>query len=54
MLISPFINPGTTSSVPYNHYSLLRSVAGLFGVPPLGFAAEEGLRPFGVDVFSAR
>jgi phosphatidylinositol-3-phosphatase len=54
VLISPFINPGTTSSVPYNHYSLLRSVAGLFGVAPLGFAAEAGLRPFGVDVFSAR
>jgi len=54
VLISPFINPGTTSSVPYNHYSLLRSVAGLFGVAPPGFAAEEGLRPFGVDVFSAR
>jgi hypothetical protein len=40
--------------VPYNHYSLLRSVAGLFGVAPLGFAAEPGLRPFGADVFNAR
>jgi hypothetical protein len=54
VLISPFIKPGTTSSVPYNHYSLLRSVAGVFQVAPLGFAAEEGLHPFGADVFSTR
>jgi len=53
LLISPFIRPGTSSEVPYNHYSLLRSVAGFFGVAPLGFAAEEGLRPFGADVFKA-
>jgi phosphatidylinositol-3-phosphatase len=53
LLISPFIRPGTSSDVPYNHYSLLRSVAGIFGVAPLGFAAEEGLRPFGADVFNA-
>ncbi len=53
VLISPFIKPGTVSEVPYNHYSLLRSVASLFGVAPLGFAAEPGLRPFGSDVFSA-
>jgi hypothetical protein len=32
----------------------LRSVASLFGVAPLGFAAAEGLKPFGSDVFSAR
>ena len=54
LLISPFIKPGTVSDVPYNHYSLLRSVASLFSVAPLGFAAAEGLKPFGSDVFSAR
>jgi len=53
LLISPFIKPGTISTVPYNHYSLLRSVAGFFGVPPLGYAAQEGLQSFGADVFSA-
>ena len=53
VLISPFIKPGTTSRASYNHYSLLRSVAGFFNVEPLGFAAEEKLRPFGADVFSA-
>jgi phospholipase C len=54
VLISPFIKRGTVSQTPYNHYSLLRSVSGFFGVAPLGFAAEEGLQPFGNDVFSAR
>jgi hypothetical protein len=53
VLISPFIKPGTVSEVAYNHYSLLRSVASLFEVAPLGFAAEPGLRPFGDDVFNA-
>jgi phosphatidylinositol-3-phosphatase len=53
VLISPFIKPGTTSRVSYNHYSLLRSVAGFFNVAPLGFAAEKKLRPFGADVFNA-
>jgi hypothetical protein len=54
VLISPFIKPGTISEASYNHYSLLRSVASLFGVAPLGFAAEPGLHPFGDDVFTAR
>jgi phosphatidylinositol-3-phosphatase len=54
VLISPFIRPGTISYASYNHYSLLRSVASLLGVAPLGFAAQEGLHPFGADVFNAR
>ncbi|HEY4772267.1 MAG TPA: alkaline phosphatase family protein [Steroidobacteraceae bacterium] len=53
VLISPLIKPGSVSEVAYNHYSLLRSVAGFFGVAPLGFAAEPGLPPFGPDVFNA-
>jgi hypothetical protein len=53
VLISPFIKRGTVSQTPYNHYSMLRSVSGFFGVAPLGFAAEEGLQPFGDDVLSA-
>jgi len=54
VLISPFIKPGTTSSVPYNHYSLLRSVEDMFGLPYLGYAGQTGLKPFGKDVFTAR
>jgi hypothetical protein len=54
VLLSPYIRPGTVSSVPYNHYSLLRSVEDIFDLGHLGYAAEPGLRPFGQDIFSAR
>ena len=50
--LSPFIRPGTVSSVPYNHYSLLRTVEDIFGLGYLGYAGEPGLRSFGSDVFS--
>lgn len=54
VLLSPYIRPGTVSSVPYNHYSLLRTVEDIFDLGHLGYAAEPGLRPFGSDVFTAR
>lgn len=53
VVLSPFIRPGTVSTVPYNHYSLLRTVEDIFGLDHLGFAAEPGLRAFGADVFTA-
>lgn len=53
VLLSRFVKPGTVSAVPYNHYSLLRTVEAIFSLPPLGYAAEAGLAPFGPDVFSA-
>lgn len=63
VLISPYIRPGTTSDVAYNHYSWLRTVEDLYGVGAtapgvdgrghLGFAAQPGLAPFGRDVFNA-
>ena len=54
VLLSRFIRPGTTTSVPYNHYSLLRSIEDAFGLAHLGYAAAPGLRAFGTDVFTAR
>jgi hypothetical protein len=54
VLLSPFIRPGTVSTVPYNHYALLRSVEDIFHLQHLGFAAQPGLRSFGPDVFTAR
>src|SRR5262249_51377271 len=51
VLLSPFIRPGTRTSVPYNHYSLLRSVEDIFGLPHLGLAADHSLRSFGGDIF---
>ena len=62
VLISPYIHPGTTSSVYYNHYSWLRTMEDLFGVDSgsngldgfghIGYAAQIGLKPFGKDVFN--
>ncbi|MGA2926231.1 MAG: alkaline phosphatase family protein [Solirubrobacteraceae bacterium] len=62
VLISPYIKPGTVSTVYYNHYSWLRTMEDLFGVAwsspgldgegHLGYAAQPGLVPFGPDVFT--
>ena len=53
LVISPFVRPGTWSTTPYNHYSLLASLEDLFGLPPLGYAATPGLNRFGLDVYNA-
>jgi len=53
ILLSRFIKPGTVSRVPYNHYSLLRTVEDIFGVPHLLYAGRKGLASFGKDVFTA-
>jgi hypothetical protein len=50
VVISPFVRPGTTSDTPYNHYSFLRTLEDLFGLPPLGYAARS--TAFGTDVFN--
>ncbi|WIG55716.1 MAG: Acid phosphatase [Rhodanobacteraceae bacterium] len=52
VVLSPFVQPGTTSNVAYNHYSLLRSIEGWFGLPHLGYAGQQGVRAFGPDVFN--
>ena len=42
VLLSPFIKPGSRSDVPYNHYSLLRSIEDIFQLPEhLGYAADN-------------
>src|SRR5665213_1387497 len=51
VLISPFIRPGTVSTVPYNHYSTLATIEDLFGLGRLGQAATVSAT-FGRDVFS--
>jgi hypothetical protein len=51
VVLSPFVKAGTTSDVPYNHYSLLRWTEDVFGVPHIGFAAAAGLVTLGDDVF---
>ena len=51
VLLSPLIKPGTVSTVDYNHYSLLRTIEDIFGLPHLGDAAMPQVRSFGPDVF---
>jgi phosphatidylinositol-3-phosphatase len=53
VLLSPFVKPGSVNINEYNHYSLLRSLEDLFGVSHLGYAGQDGLQPFGADVFGA-
>jgi phosphatidylinositol-3-phosphatase len=50
LLLSPFIKPGTVSTVPYNHYSSLASWEALLGVPRLADAATVP-STFGKDIF---
>jgi hypothetical protein len=52
VLISRFIKPGSVNHTPYNHYSLLRSMEDMYGVPYLGYAGRAGLKGFARDVFN--
>jgi len=52
MVLSPWVQPGTTNAATYNHYSLLRSVEDIFGLSHLGYAGRAGLQPFGPDVYN--
>jgi hypothetical protein len=60
LVIGRCVAPGSRVATPYNHYSLLRTLEDLMritrggadGHGHLGYAAADGLRPFGRDVFS--
>jgi hypothetical protein len=53
LLISPFIEAGTTSETYFNHYSLLVSLEELFGLERIGYAAEPALAGFDETIFNA-
>jgi hypothetical protein len=52
LVISRWTKPGTYSTTPYNHYSLLASIENIFRRPYLGFAKQAGLDRFGLDIYS--
>ena len=52
LLLSPFIKPGTVTTVHYNHFSLLRTIQDVFGLPHTGNAADPLVRTIGSDVFN--
>ena len=51
LVISPFVQPDTSSDRKYNHYSLLGSIEDLFGLRRLGYAVTV-TRTFGDDVYN--
>jgi phosphatidylinositol-3-phosphatase len=52
VLLSPCITPGTVSQTAYNHYTMLRSVEDIFGVPHIAYAGLPGETSFGTDIFN--
>jgi hypothetical protein len=54
LVLSKFVTPGSTTAMPYNHYSLLRSIEDIFHVTGhLGYAGGAKVTSFGSDVFNA-
>lgn len=53
VLISPFIEAGTTSETYFNHFSLLATVEELFSLEKLGYAAEPAITGFDESIFNA-
>jgi hypothetical protein len=52
LVLSRWTRPGTWSTTPYNHYSLLGSLEDAFRLPYLGYAQTPGLNRFGLDVYN--
>jgi hypothetical protein len=50
--LSRYIRPGTVSREAYNHFSFLRTLENVFGLPYLGYAASPDPGTMGPDVFS--
>jgi hypothetical protein len=46
VLLSKFLKPGTVSDVPFNHYSMLKTIEDIFGLGHLGYAGQPGLQGF--------
>ncbi|WP_247647296.1 alkaline phosphatase family protein [Arthrobacter sp. E3] len=52
LILSPLVQPGTSSQVVYNHYSLLASIEDIFSLPYIGYAQVTSLNKFGADVYN--
>jgi hypothetical protein len=53
LLLSPFVTAGGTVNAPYDAFSLLASIEGLFGLERIGYAKDTTLKPFGPTVYGA-
>ena len=54
IVLSKFVKPGTTTTKPYNHFSLLRSIEDIFGLHHLGDAQQPKVVSFGPDIYTNR
>jgi hypothetical protein len=52
LLLSPYLKGDATSQEPYNHFSLLRTIEDLFGLPHLGYAALSAVKSFEPEMFT--
>ena len=52
VLLSPYIEPGSTSEANFNHYSLLVTIEEFLGLTRIGYAAEPLVVGFGEEMFS--
>jgi hypothetical protein len=53
LLISPFVKKGSLNETDYNHFSLLASIEALFGLEPIGYAANPAMTIFDETVYNA-
>jgi hypothetical protein len=53
VLLSPFVEPGTSSETYFNHYSLLATIEELFSLEKIGYAAEPAITGFDESIFNA-
>jgi len=52
LLISPLVEPGTVEELEYaNHFTLLKTLEQMFGVEPLGYAAEAAVPTLSAELF---
>ena len=51
-MISPLVEAGTVEETEYaNHFTLLKTLETMFGVEPLGYAAEEEVPTLSPELF---
>ena len=53
LLLSPFVEAGTTSETYFNHFSLLVTIEELFELERIGYGAEPALTGFDESIFNA-
>ncbi|MGN6255595.1 MAG: alkaline phosphatase family protein [Solirubrobacterales bacterium] len=53
LLLSPYVEAGTTSETYFNHYSLLVTIEELFGLERIGYGVEPALTGFDESIFNA-